>query len=410
MTTLAQYERARAALAEATKPDQILPIRDEVEHLKLYARQIKDRALLAEAHAFQLRVERKLGVVIIAAKEAGQIAEGRRRKADENCTSEEQFPRVTLEEVGIDRKLSARSQKAAGIAEQAFEAMVEATRNRILSGRAKVIDADTINGARAIMGSRVEPDDSLDYFPTPPWATRALIERALPELPTSYRALAISSVWEPACGEGHIAEVLREYFRFVSYSDIHDYGYGTVQDFFDQPDGAADWIITNPPFGDKAEAFTLRALELAKVGVAMFVRQQWLEGGNRYETIFLPHPPAMIAQFSERVPLCKGRWDPKGSTATAYVWVIWLKKHHGDTKFFWLPPDCKEVLTKPDDAERFTTQPVTKRARTSDGTPIEHDADGVIEEPADPPPPPDDIDLEACMPAKLRRIPARRTA
>lgn len=29
------------------------------------------------------------------------------------------------------------------------------------------------NGARAIMGSRHEPEDSLDFFPTPPWATRA---------------------------------------------------------------------------------------------------------------------------------------------------------------------------------------------------------------------------------------------
>ena len=55
MTTLAQYERARAALAEATRVDQVLPILDEVAHVRLYARQIQDRALLADATEFQMR-------------------------------------------------------------------------------------------------------------------------------------------------------------------------------------------------------------------------------------------------------------------------------------------------------------------------------------------------------------------
>lgn len=111
-------------------------------------------------------------------------------------------------------------------------------------------------GARAIMGSRQEPDDSLDYFPTPPWATRALIEKVLPRsgLQASFHA---QLAWEPACGEGHIAEVLKEYFGDVVESDIHDYGRADAHqvDFLAadhvnrQED--ADWIITNPPFGDK---------------------------------------------------------------------------------------------------------------------------------------------------------------
>jgi hypothetical protein len=39
-----------------------------------------------------------------------------------------------------------------------------------------------VNGARAIMASRLEPADGLDFFPTPPWATRSLMERVLPDL------------------------------------------------------------------------------------------------------------------------------------------------------------------------------------------------------------------------------------
>jgi hypothetical protein len=80
------------------------------------------------------------------------------------------------------------------------------------------------------MSSRVQPKDDLDYSPTPPWATRALIERVFPIL--GVRDFA--SVWEPACGEGHMAEVLREFFAEVTATDVFDYGYGdVVYDFLD---------------------------------------------------------------------------------------------------------------------------------------------------------------------------------
>jgi hypothetical protein len=39
------------------------------------------------------------------------------------------------------------------------------------------------------------------------------------------------SVWEPACGEGHMAKVLKEYFGRLDASDIYPYGYGEVLDF-----------------------------------------------------------------------------------------------------------------------------------------------------------------------------------
>jgi hypothetical protein len=215
-------------------------------------------------------------------------------------------------------------------------------------------------GARAIMGSRQEPADSLDYFPTPPWATRALFEHVLA---TSARRAenAQSCAWEPACGEGHIAEVLREYFGQVHATDIHDYRYGQhVIDFLNcEAQDDADWIITNPPFGDKSEAFVLRALYLARVGVAMFVRLQWLETNGRYERIFRDNPPTQISFFAERVNLCKGRWDPEGSTATAYIWLVWIKGQSPRPPL-WIPPGCREALTRPDDAIRFTASPVRK--------------------------------------------------
>ncbi|MDA9521657.1 hypothetical protein XI06_15230 [Bradyrhizobium sp. CCBAU 11434] len=217
-----------------------------------------------------------------------------------------------------------------------------------------------IHGARSIMSSRIEPDDSLDYFPTPPCATRALIEIVLPHLKVT---VSDARAREPACGEGHIAEVLREYFAEVFASDIFDYGYGDVANFLDEHTSqTADWFITNPPFDDKAESFLTRMLALARVGVAMFVRLQWLEGEGRYERIFDPAmtPPTCIAFFSERIALCKGRWDPEGGTATAYIWLVWIKGRKPQAPF-WIPPVVVAELTRADDAERFTTNPVTRR-------------------------------------------------
>jgi hypothetical protein len=217
-----------------------------------------------------------------------------------------------------------------------------------------------INGARSLMGSRVEPAESADYFPTPPWATRALLEHVLPLVDDK---IAQRAAWEPACGEGHIAEVLKEYFRSVTATDLHQYGYGAAgQDFTDpETDFHGDWIITNPPFGKLTEQFADRALQLAKVGVALFVRLQWLEGEGRYERIYEDRAPTVIAFFAERVNLCKGLWDPKGGTATAYIWLVWVKGEKPRAPV-WIPPGRRAELTRADDVERFTTHPVTRRS------------------------------------------------
>ncbi len=202
------------------------------------------------------------------------------------------------------------------------------------------------------MGSRVEPKDSRDFFPTPPWATRALCEHVLGHLERRGHC-KFQKVWEPACGEGHMAEPLREYFREVRASDLHEYGYGEHGiDFLATPLTSVDWIITNPPFRAKGEQFLTHALDQAGTGVAMFMRLQWLESEGRYERIFKPLPPTLIAFFAERVAIHSGEWDPEGGTATAYIWLVWLKGAEPRAPF-WIPPGCRERLTKPEDIKRF---------------------------------------------------------
>ena len=353
-TALLQYDAACRMLAEARSFDEVRNVRDEMEHVKLHGRQIKDRDLIAKATELQTRAECRLGELLLEAENLGWIGRGRPKKQTENVPTPEHF---TLEEAGIDRKLSAQSKKLASLPKEEFENGISYVRGRILSGEATII-----NGARAIMGSRQEPSDSLDFFATPPWATRALIEHVFEKLERRSHC-KFQNAWEPACGEGHMAEVLREYFLRVIASDIHDYGYPEtkVADFLKGPSlRNADWIITNPPFGEVGESFVLNAIDAAGTGVAMFMRVQWLDTIGRYEHIFRDKPPTLIAFFAERVPLCKGRWDPEGSTATAYMWLVWIKGAEPRAPF-WIPPGCREALTRPDDTERFTQHPVAKR-------------------------------------------------
>jgi len=203
------------------------------------------------------------------------------------------------------------------------------------------------NKSHAVMQQRHEAHDSLDDFPTPPWATRALIEHVLDDAGFGPR----DHVWEPACNRGYMARPLAEYCAFVRCTDIHDYGLPAAsQEDFLMPlrtSADADWIITNPPFRLAAQfAERCRNLKPHK-GYALLVRSAFLEGVERYETLFKPHPPAIIAQFVERVPMVKGRHDPTASTATSYTWLVWLRGSR-ETKFTWIPP-CRRQLQKQGD-------------------------------------------------------------
>lgn len=80
----------------------------------------------------------------------------------------------------------------------------------------------------------------------------------------------------------------------------------------------------------------------------MIVRSAFLEGVGRYERLFSKFPPSIIAQFSERVPMVKGRYDPTASTATSYTWLVWIAGET-NTSFVWIPP-CRKDLERPGDA------------------------------------------------------------
>jgi len=158
--------------------------------------------------------------------------------------------------------------------------------------------------------------------------------------------------------------VLQEYFGEVISSDVHDYGYAAVADFLAEPSkrrvsahSGADWIITNPPF-KLAESFLEVALARSRIGVALLTRTVFIESIGRYERLFRHNRPTWFAQFTERVPMIKGRLDRKASTATGYAWLVWLrgKQPSTTTELVWIPP-CRKLLERDHDYD--TPNPLT---------------------------------------------------
>lgn len=208
------------------------------------------------------------------------------------------------------------------------------------------------NRSTAVMQARAEPHDSLDDFPTPPWATRALCEF----LRREGQDTGAMIVREPAANRGYMVRPLRESFGRVEASDVHDYGMGwAVEDYLFPGNGerVVNWVITNPPFRLAVE-FIDKALRTTLDGVAVIVRAAFLEGIGRYGRLFACRPPTDVLQFTERVVMHKGRLSADGSTATAYAWLVWrhAARAEGATRLRWIGP-CRKRLERPGDYDNW---------------------------------------------------------
>jgi hypothetical protein len=75
---------------------------------------------------------------------------------------------------------------------------------------------------------------------------------------------------------------------------------------------------------------------------------------TRYHKLFADRPPTIVAQFCERVPMVKGRWDPDATTAIAYAWFGWSKLAlaQDETRLMLIPLGQRTALTRPDDRSR----------------------------------------------------------
>ena len=171
-----------------------------------------------------------------------------------------------------------------------------------------------------------------DFFPTPAWATHALIDNE------DFRG----DIWECACGDGSMSEVLETTGNKVISSDLIDRGYGEGDhDFLDSWRKAPN-IVTNPPY-NAAEGFVRAGLDRAGKKFALLLRLAFLEGANRQRTIFTDAPPSRVWVFSERITFYPSGAVQKGTGTTAYAWFIWDKDAIGGTELKWLKPGYKAL-------------------------------------------------------------------
>ena len=170
-----------------------------------------------------------------------------------------------------------------------------------------------------------------DFYATEPKATELLCEVEKFEHP----------IWECACGQGHMSEVLLEHGYQVYSSDLIDRGYGAQVDFLKTTSTNLPWdIVTNPPY-KYAKEFIEKALEIVADGckVAMFLKVQFLEGKGR-KILFTENPPKTIYVSSSRLLCAKNAEFEKmiegGGSAIAQAWYIWEKGYKGNTVIKWI--------------------------------------------------------------------------
>ncbi len=149
-----------------------------------------------------------------------------------------------------------------------------------------------------------------DFYPTPKEVTVALLE---------FFAWMPMKIWEPACGEKAISNVLEQYGHKVISTDLKD-----GIDFFKTEKLGIDAIITNPPF-KHSEKFIKKSLIDAKI-VAMLLKSQYWHAAKR-ASLFNSNPPSWILALTWR-PNFFGN-ESTGSPTMDFIWnSLGRIRHH----------------------------------------------------------------------------------
>lgn len=164
-----------------------------------------------------------------------------------------------------------------------------------------------------------------DFYPTPTWMVRGVLDLFTFRDDSPIRFA--DDWWEPACGEGHIAEVANEYLGGGCHATdlvYRGYGQGDV-DFLKQDAAPAGvtMIWTNPPYGELAEKFVAKALDLMQPvdgSVIMLMRNEY-DCSKKRMKLFKHHP----AYFGKAVATTRPRWieGSSGSPRHNYSWYFW---------------------------------------------------------------------------------------
>jgi hypothetical protein len=127
---------------------------------------------------------------------------------------------------------------------------------------------------------------------------------------------SLSDILEPAAGNGHISSVLQTNGFEVESYDLYDYSgveepktkVKTGVDFLKTDFRKYDWVVTNPPYSkDLLMPFVKKSLNIAKKGVAMFLKGTFLESNTRADFFKESGQLRYILIFSKKATRCE-KW------------------------------------------------------------------------------------------------------
>lgn len=174
-----------------------------------------------------------------------------------------------------------------------------------------------------------------DFYATDPHALEIFLDKLEQDNIKLHR-----NIWECACGQGHLSEVLKRKGYHVVSSDIFDRGYENtyIINFLENINKNIKIdILTNPPY-KYAQEFVEKSLEIQANGyyTIMFLKIQFLEGQAR-KKLFEKYPPKYVYVNSARqICYINGDMSKKMSSASCYCWFIWEKGWKGETIVRWI--------------------------------------------------------------------------
>lgn len=162
-----------------------------------------------------------------------------------------------------------------------------------------------------------------DFYPTPKEVTYAFLKAV--NWPTTLK------VWEPACGQNHMVNVLKTHFIDVIGTDIQ-----TGNDFLTSNLLDVDACVTNPPFNLSVN-FIKKAIKYPYA--AMLLKSTYWHSARRTDLFYERRPSKILClnwrpQFDER--------NVKSSPTMDFIWSVW-EPANSTTEFIV----CEKPITEP---------------------------------------------------------------
>ena len=165
---------------------------------------------------------------------------------------------------------------------------------------------DGMISSRLIGGGTAAGRSKKDFYPTPHEVTQALVN--------FFGISKTCTIWEPACGDGHMVSVFEENGYEVIATDIQ-----TGTDFLVAPCESCDWIITNPPFS-LSDQFIRRCMEHGKPFALLLKSQYW--HARKRLPLFFESMPSYVLPLTWRPDFMFGASG--GAPLMDVFWCVWI--------------------------------------------------------------------------------------